>query len=160
MTTEKHSGYKQHFKVPRDYYKKITGIYSSACLRLLLDEDSPLKTREIAEKLYLSHSTVTTIVKRLMNDSIVMYEKYGKVTLTAIGKEKAKNYHRHHRLLEVFLVNALDMQPSEACKEAEKLMHAVSSEVIDLICRKYDHPDECPCQRVIYHPESCHNKDI
>ncbi|MHA1168021.1 MAG: metal-dependent transcriptional regulator [Candidatus Hodarchaeales archaeon] len=161
MGTDKNTGYRQHFKVPREYYKKITGIYSSACLRFLFDEDIPLKTKKIAEELNLSQSTVTTIVKeRLLKDGFVIYEKYGKVTLTAKGREKAKEYHRHHRLLEVFLVNELDMKPSEACKEAEMLMHAVSCKTIDLICKKYDHPKECPCQRIIYHPATCQCKDF
>ncbi|MFW9997304.1 MAG: metal-dependent transcriptional regulator [Candidatus Odinarchaeota archaeon] len=158
MVETDHVDYRRNFKL-KDYksiLKKVTGIYASACLRLLFDEKAPLSTKQIADKLGLSQSTVTTVVTgRLVKDALVSYKKYSKVSLTEKGEDTAKEHHRHHRLLEVFLVKELGISKEEACKEAERLMHSVSCETVNRICKKYDHPEQCPCQRTIYSSMQC-----
>lgn len=60
-------------------------------------------TNQIAEDLGIKPATVTSMLKKLRDKNIILYERYGKVKLSAKGKSSALLTIRKHRLWEVFV---------------------------------------------------------
>lgn len=83
-------------------------------------------TNEIADLLKTKASSVTDMIKRLSEKSLVKYEKYKGTKLTEAGKKIALNTIRKHRLWEVFLVNELNFGWEEVHEVAEQLEHIQS----------------------------------
>jgi DtxR family Mn-dependent transcriptional regulator len=88
---------------------------------------------QIATALGVVPGTATTMVKTLAESGLVRYEPYLGVRLTEAGERLAALVLRRHRLIEQFLVQVLGMNWSEVHEEAERLEHAVSERLIDLI---------------------------
>ena len=72
------------------------------------------------------------------------HERYRGVHLTSSGKRIALEVMRHHRLLELYLAEALGMPWDRVHDEAEILEHALSAEVSDLIAAKLGDPSLDP----------------
>src|ERR1700756_5394334 len=75
---------------------------------------------------------------------LVEHERYRGVRLTARGRRVALEVIRHHRLVELFLVESLDMTWDEVHAEAEVLEHALSEELEELIATKLGNPTVDP----------------
>jgi DtxR family transcriptional regulator, Mn-dependent transcriptional regulator len=88
---------------------------------------------QIASALGVVPGTATTMVKTLAESGLVRYEPYLGVRLTPAGERLAALVLRRHRLIEQFLVQVLGMNWSEVHDEAERLEHAVSERLIELI---------------------------
>jgi DtxR family Mn-dependent transcriptional regulator len=88
---------------------------------------------QLASALGVVPGTATTMVKTLAESGLVKYEPYMGVRLTPAGERLAALVLRRHRLIEQFLVQVLGMNWSEVHDEAERLEHAVSERLIDLI---------------------------
>jgi DtxR family Mn-dependent transcriptional regulator len=88
---------------------------------------------QVASALSVAPGTATAMMKTLAESGFVHYEPYAGVRLTAAGAKLASGVLRRHRLMEVFLVKVLGMSWAEVHDEAERLEHAVSERVIDLI---------------------------
>ncbi|MCP4203457.1 MAG: metal-dependent transcriptional regulator [bacterium] len=87
----------------------------------------------IAAALELTPGTVTTMVKTLADSGLVDYEPYSGVLLTDSGRQLALHVLRRHRLIELFLVQVMGMGWSEVHPEAERLEHAVSDRLLELM---------------------------
>lgn len=88
-------------------------------------------TNSIAEYMLIKPATVTSMLKRLRAKQLISYERYGKVSLTKIGNERALQVIRKHRLWEVFLVEKLNFRWDEVHEVAEQLEHIQSDKLID-----------------------------
>ncbi len=84
------------------------------------------------------------MVKRLESMGLVKRELYRGVELTTTGERVALEVIRHHRLLELYLAEALDMSWDRVHEEAEVLEHAISPELSELIARKLGNPTHDP----------------
>ena len=71
---------------------------------------------------------------------LVEHEPYRAVRLTEHGTRVALEVVRHHRLLELFLVENLGMSWDEVHAEAEVLEHVLSEELEELIAAKLGDP--------------------
>jgi DtxR family Mn-dependent transcriptional regulator len=71
---------------------------------------------------------------------LVEHEPYRGVRLTERGTRVALEVVRHHRLLELFLVESLGMTWDEVHAEAEVLEHVISEDLEDLIAAKLGNP--------------------
>jgi DtxR family Mn-dependent transcriptional regulator len=80
------------------------------------------------------------MVKRLESLGLVSREPYHGVQLTRAGVRVALEVLRHHRLLELYLAEALGMPWDRVHEEAEKLEHAISPELSELIAAKLGNP--------------------
>ena len=69
---------------------------------------------------------------------------YRGVRLTASGRRVALGVIRHHRLLELFLAEVLEMPWERVHAEAEVLEHVLSSELEEIIARKLGDPTHDP----------------
>ncbi|KQX75813.1 MULTISPECIES: metal-dependent transcriptional regulator [Aeromicrobium] len=95
---------------------------------------------DIAARLRASTSSVSEMVRRLTDDGLVEHERYGNVDLTPAGLARALQMVRRHRLVETYLVTALDYGWDEVHDEAEVLEHAISDLMLDRMDRRLGHP--------------------
>jgi DtxR family Mn-dependent transcriptional regulator len=88
-------------------------------------------TNDIAEKVNTKAASVTDMIKKLSDKSLVYYEKYKGVHLSPEGIKIAKSLVRQHRLWEVFLVDKLGYKWDEVHDLAEQLEHITDVIFID-----------------------------
>jgi DtxR family Mn-dependent transcriptional regulator len=84
------------------------------------------------------------MVKRLEALGLARRRPYHGVELTVAGERVALEVIRHHRLLELYLAEALGMPWDRVHEEAEVLEHAISPELSELIARKLGDPKRDP----------------
>lgn len=100
-----------------------------------LSEEIPTKndagTNELAMHLNVKPATVNDMLKKLKEKKLVNYEKYGKITMTKPGRQKALEIVRKHRLWETFLYEKLDFSWDEVHEVAEQLEHIQSPKLIE-----------------------------
>jgi DtxR family Mn-dependent transcriptional regulator len=96
----------------------------------LTNQHCETATNSIADALDIKPATVTSMLKKLRDKQIISYERYGKVSLTALGNELAIQIVRKHRLWEVFLVQKLNFTWDEVHEIAEQLEHIQSPKLI------------------------------
>jgi DtxR family transcriptional regulator, Mn-dependent transcriptional regulator len=97
-------------------------------------------TNAIAERLGVTAGSVSTMLRKLAELGLVAHEPYRGVRLTADGRRLALEVIRHHRLLELFLVEVLDVPWDRVHDEAEVLEHVLSEELEGLIAAKLGNP--------------------
>jgi DtxR family transcriptional regulator, Mn-dependent transcriptional regulator len=111
-------------------------------------------TGDLADKLEVSPSTVTTTVKRLADRDLVEHELYKGVTLTRLGRQAAVAAIRRHRIVERFLADMLGYAWNEADRLATSFEHDLPQEVEDRIFVALDRPATCPHGFPIPEPET------
>jgi DtxR family Mn-dependent transcriptional regulator len=109
---------------------------------LLLSDggDDLISMGSLAAALSVVPGTVTTMVKAMADEGLVVHQPRHGVRLTAEGRRVALNVLRKHRLVETFLVNVLKMDWSKVHDEAEQLEHAISDDVLDRLDALLGHP--------------------
>src|SRR3954447_726160 len=104
----------------------------------------PAHTGDLADKLEVSPSTVTTTIKRLADRSLVEHVLYKGVMLTEEGRHQAMAAIRRHRIVERFLADMLGYAWNEADRLATSFEHELPQEVEDRIYIPLDRPSTCP----------------
>lgn len=94
-------------------------------------ENTIVSNKQLANLLQIKAASVTEMVAHLVNDNLISYIPYKGVQLTDYGIKRARQLTRKHRLWEVFLVDILNFDWEEVHKEADRLEHASSDELID-----------------------------
>ena len=95
---------------------------------VLAPSGGKVTTSQLAEALGISAASVTNMLQKLSKTDppYLTYEKHHGVALTNAGKRAALKILRRHRLIELYLVEALNYTWDEVHKEAETLEHAMS----------------------------------
>ncbi|OGG43517.1 MAG: DtxR family transcriptional regulator [Candidatus Handelsmanbacteria bacterium RIFCSPLOWO2_12_FULL_64_10] len=106
-------------RVIEDYLKFIYKLQQSG---------EKVTTSAIAERLNVSAASVTSMVKRLAEMNLLTHAPYHGVGLTPAGARIALEVIRHHRLLELYLTQALGFGWDAVDAEAERLEHVISEE--------------------------------
>jgi DtxR family Mn-dependent transcriptional regulator len=102
-----------------DYLKVIYAIEESG---------DRVATHTVAERLNVAAPSVTGMLKRLAELNLVEHEPYRAPKLTPAGRKVALEVVRHHRLLELYLAEALGYSWDEVHAEADRLEHTISEE--------------------------------
>jgi len=118
--------------------------YAKAIWSIAQRGDEPVSTSAIADRLEVSPASASAMVKRLEALGLVTREPYHGVRLTSAGQRVALEVLRHHRLLELYLAEALGMSWDRVHAEAEVLEHAISPELSELIAAKLGNPTHDP----------------
>ena len=118
--------------------------YAKAIYSLSRRAAEPVSTSALADRLGVSAASASAMVKRLAVLGLVEHEPYRGVELTASGERVALEVIRHHRLLELYLAEALGMPWDRVHEEAEVLEHAISPELSELIAHKLGNPTRDP----------------
>lgn len=103
----------------------------------------PATTSKLAERLELSPSSVSEMLKQLEQKGFVKYAEKG-VVLTEKGELAAKKVIRKHRLSERLLTDILGFKWDEVHDEACRLEHDISHEVEERIAKTLGNPKTCP----------------
>jgi DtxR family Mn-dependent transcriptional regulator len=114
--------------------------YSKAIYTLETRKDEPVSTNALAERLELTSGSVSGMLKKLDELGLISHVPYRGVRLTPEGRRLALEVIRHHRLLELYLAEALHMPWDRVHDEAEVLEHVLSEELEQLIAAKLGHP--------------------
>ena len=118
--------------------------YAKAIYSLSRRGEDAVATSALAERLHVSPASASAMAKRLADLGLVSHEPYRGVRLTDAGEKLALEVIRHHRLLELYLSEALGMPWDRVHDEAEVLEHAISVELSDLIAEKLGEPTHDP----------------
>jgi DtxR family transcriptional regulator, Mn-dependent transcriptional regulator len=110
----------------------------------LEDEGSSVTTQSIAERLQVQSPSVTNMIKRLAELNLLEHRPYRGVVLTVTGRKAALEVIRHHRLLELYLAEALGYSWDEVHEEADRLEHSISEEFEARIDRALGFPSVDP----------------
>lgn len=110
----------------------------------LSEDGQKVSTQAIAERLSVAAPSVTGMVKRLADLNLVRHERYRGIALTPAGQKAALEVVRHHRLLELYLAEALGYSWDEVHDEAERLEHTISEEFEARIDRALGFPTTDP----------------
>lgn len=114
-----------------------------------------ITTTDLSNRFDVKPPTANGVIQGLENKDFLDHERYGGISLTEKGLDEAKNLLRKHRILEVMLVNYLDLDPERACDEAFALDFYISEELVNSICRRFEHPEVCPCGEKIFPGPEC-----
>jgi DtxR family Mn-dependent transcriptional regulator len=96
-------------------------------------EEKRANTSALAVRLGISPAAVTKMVKKLAALRLADHSPYRGVTLTLAGEKIALEVIRHHRLLELYLQEALGYTWDQVHGEAERLEHVLSEEMEEKI---------------------------
>jgi len=113
-------------------------------LYLLHGDTGPVATGRLAERLGISPASVSEMVVRLAEQGLVSHDRYRGQQLTTEGRTAALELVRHHRLLEMFLVQVLGFRWDEVHDEAERLEHVISERMEERIFELLGRPDLDP----------------
>jgi DtxR family transcriptional regulator, Mn-dependent transcriptional regulator len=119
----------------QDYVKQIY---------LLQTRSGKATTSEIADRMGVSAASATAMVKKLDQLGLVDHQRYHGAQLTAAGERIAVEVLRHHRLLELYLTQALGLPWDCVHVEAERLEHVLSEELEAALDRALGYPDTDP----------------
>ncbi len=118
-----------------DYVKAIYQLQS---------EGQMASTSALAGALHVSPASATGMVKKLAARKLVRHAPYRGIELTAAGEKMALEVIRHHRLIELFLQQTLDLPWDQVHAEAEKMEHVLSEDLEDRIAEKLGNPVQDP----------------
>jgi DtxR family Mn-dependent transcriptional regulator len=118
--------------------------YTKAIYALEARDGQPVSTNALAERLNVTPASASGMVKRLGELGLVAHRPYHGVNLTEAGRRVALEVIRHHRLLELYLVESLGVPWDRVHQEAEVLEHVLSEELEELIAAKLGHPTHDP----------------
>ena len=100
----------------------------------------PVSTNALAARLCITPGSVSAMLRKLDELGLITHEPYRGVRLTPEGRRLALEIVRHHRLIELFLAESLEMSWDRVHDEAEVLEHVLSEELEALIAAKLGHP--------------------
>jgi DtxR family Mn-dependent transcriptional regulator len=107
-------------------------------------QHDPVPTSLLADALGIKPPSVTEMAKKLTEHGLLNYEKYKGIRLTEPGRRIALEVIRHHRLLELYLTQALGYTWDEVHAEADRLEHVISEQFESRIAATLGHPHHDP----------------
>ena len=106
--------------------------------------DRTVQTNELAEHLDVTPASASGMCRKLADLGIVEHVPYKGVTLTVAGERLALEVVRHHRLLELYLAEQLDVPWDRVHEEADALEHVLSEDLEARIAAKLGNPTHDP----------------
>jgi DtxR family transcriptional regulator, Mn-dependent transcriptional regulator len=122
-------------RAQQDYLKALYHLHG---------DQRPVPTRDLAQRLGISSPSVSEMVTRLTAQGLVEHDRYKGQQLTREGRKVALELVRHHRLLEMFLVQVLGYSWDEVHDEAERLEHVISERMEQRIFELLGRPELDP----------------
>jgi DtxR family Mn-dependent transcriptional regulator len=110
----------------------------------LQEQGGVVSTSALAQAMEVTAASATGMVKKLASLKLLRHSPYQGVTLTRAGQKMALEVIRHHRLLELYLAEALGYSWDKVHEEAERLEHAISEEFEERIFQALGRPTRDP----------------
>jgi DtxR family Mn-dependent transcriptional regulator len=119
----------------QDYLKTIYTLQAA---------QGAVSTSALAAAMGVSAPSATGMVKKLAGLRLLRHTRYQGVVLTRAGERVALEVIRHHRLLELYLSQALGYPWDKVHEEACRLEHAISEEFEEKIFEALGRPTRDP----------------
>jgi DtxR family transcriptional regulator, Mn-dependent transcriptional regulator len=113
-------------------------------LAVLGGGDGPVPAAAVAERLGVTPVAVNEMLRRLATQGLVEHEQRHGFRLTGQGRTTAWDVVRRQRVWERFLVDRLELDPSDAMSWACLLEHATAPEVLNALDAFLGLPATCP----------------
>jgi DtxR family Mn-dependent transcriptional regulator len=110
----------------------------------LSTENNKVTPTQVADYLGVSQAAVTKMVHRLKDLNLARYARSDGLSLLASGQKMALEMIRHHRLIELYLTEALGYTWDQVHDEAEKLEHVISEQFEAQIEKALGYPTRDP----------------
>ena len=110
----------------------------------LAGEGGVASTSDLAQRLDVTPASVTGMAKKLDDMRLVQHEPYRGVRLTRAGSRVALEMIRHHRLIELYLAEALGVPWDQVHAEAERLEHVISEDLERRMAQALGDPSHDP----------------
>ena len=120
-----------------DYAKSIYSLQHRA-------GGAAVSTNALAERCGVTPASASAMVKKLAERGLAIHEPYHGVRLTESGQRLALEMLRHHRLLELYLAEHLDVPWDRVHEEADALEHVLSEDLEARIAAKLGNPTHDP----------------
>lgn len=109
---------------------KSSEDYLEAIYELAGDENKPVRSVDIADKLGVSRPSVNNALNILKKQQMVVQEPYGAISLTCQGQLYGQSVYGRHITLFNFLHKILGVEADTAEEEACEIEHTVSEDTI------------------------------
>lgn len=106
----------------------------------LQEQNKKVTTSALAKRLKVAPASVTKMLKKFASLELVIHQPYRGVTLTPKGHSISLELVRHHRLLELFLVEVVGVPWDRVHEEAHRLEHALSEYLEDRLASLLNDP--------------------
>ena len=107
-------------------------------------ESRVARAKDIAERMEVSRASVTGALKTLAEKGLINYEPYSYVTLTAEGKDIAREVDRRHQILKGFFHDFLQLDSEASEANACRVEHVMDEAAIDRLVNFLDFLKTCP----------------
>jgi len=108
------------------------------------EDGQPVIIARVAERLGVTPVSANEMMKRLVDQDLIVHERYKGVWLTENGRFYAHSVIRRQRLWECFLVDRLNFNWSGSYEAACRLEHATSNVLAEALAAYLDNPTVCP----------------
>lgn len=104
--------------------------YLETILRLC-EENGTAKISDIARRMKIAKPSVTQAMASLRREDLVNQTRYGPISLTEKGRQKAQEVWHRHQVIYRFLSEILEVTPDVANQDACSIEHVISGETIN-----------------------------
>lgn len=104
-----------------------------ATIMILERELGHVRVVDVADELGVTKPSVSKAMSHLMKDGFIHKELYGNITLTEAGALVAKDVVEKRIKIIAYLENSLGLSKEEATKNACRMEHVISEEMLDSI---------------------------
>lgn len=122
------------FQRTRDDHSRENAEDYVELIDALIQETGEARAVDLAERLGVTHVTVSKTVQRLQREGLVTSQPYRSIFLTEEGKQMAEESRRRHAMVLKFL-RALGVPDDVAEADAEGIEHHVSKETLSAMQR-------------------------
>jgi DtxR family transcriptional regulator, Mn-dependent transcriptional regulator len=108
----------------------------------LSGQEGRAHTGGLARRLGVSPASVTGMLRKLAGHTpqLVVYHRHRGAELSPEGRRRAMEIIRHHRLIETFLHQELEIPWDQVHAEADRMEHTLSEAVEDRMADRLGHP--------------------
>jgi DtxR family Mn-dependent transcriptional regulator len=110
---------------------------------MLKEQGEKATVTALSESLGVKKPSVDWALRRLVDNGLVIHEKYSDVELTPEGARIAEEVYRRHKALFSFLTDILKVNRETAAKDACRMEHFLSRESINRLEKFIDFVLDC-----------------
>ena len=107
------------------------------CILILNKTESSVRSIDIARRIGVTKPTVSSMIKKLLENNYINIDDDKYITLTDKGLEKAKKVYEKHLMLGGFL-RKIGVSKEKALEEAGLIEHIISEETYECLERLYE----------------------
>ncbi len=108
------------------------------------EEKKVVKVKQLSQMLGVKMPSVTSALKKLSEQELVVHERYGHIKLTPEGDELARDVICRHEALTRFFAQALGIDRETAEEDACKIEHLISPLSMERLTKFVEFMEACP----------------